>query len=181
MKPEILIVAALEKESNGLFETLGHEVLYTGVGKLNAAIRLMKKLHRKPTPVAVINLGTAGSFLIKPKTVVSVKEFIERDFDFMGLSKPITTNGEVGGVVCGSGDTFLGRASLMLPSKFVIADMEGYALAKVCGMYGVPFVSWKCVSDDGSTQDWNNSLQESSKLLVEHAAPFIREIEKLYL
>lgn len=37
MNYDLLIVAALKQESRGEFEKLGFPVIYTGVGKLNAA------------------------------------------------------------------------------------------------------------------------------------------------
>lgn len=181
MKPEILIVAALEQESNGLFETLGHEVLYTGVGKLNAAIRLMKRLSKPQIPFVVLNLGTAGGGFF-PRKIVHVRKFVERDFDFMDISKPIHTAlpPEVDGLNCGTGDSFMTREQLQKPNNFSIADMEGYALAKVCGAHSVPFLSLKYISDDGSIPNWQKSLEISAHALTEHAKFLIQEIQRLY-
>ncbi len=43
--PPILIVMALEAESDGVFEAAGIPVLYCGVGKINAAIALTRELR----------------------------------------------------------------------------------------------------------------------------------------
>ena len=42
--PQRLIVMALDIESDGLFEEHGVPVLYTGLGKINAAIALTRHL-----------------------------------------------------------------------------------------------------------------------------------------
>lgn len=60
-----LVVIALKEESNGILEDNGIDVLYTGLGKVNASYRLTKELivrnqHNK-RPSIVINFGTAGS------------------------------------------------------------------------------------------------------------------------
>ena len=63
--PAVLVTMALRAEGAGRFEAAGVEVLYTGVGKVNAAIVLTRRLAeigggggRLPL---VANFGTAGS------------------------------------------------------------------------------------------------------------------------
>ena len=60
-----LIVMALPQESRGLLERAGADLLYTGVGKVNAAAALARRLaEMRCTGAAqplVVNLGTAGS------------------------------------------------------------------------------------------------------------------------
>ena len=60
-----LIVMALPQESRGQLERAGANLLYTGVGKVNAAATLARRLAEMrctgdPVPL-VVNLGTAGS------------------------------------------------------------------------------------------------------------------------
>ena len=43
-KRDILIVCAIEQETQGQLED--HEILYTGVGKVNATFKLTQRLHR---------------------------------------------------------------------------------------------------------------------------------------
>src|ERR1700689_1570071 len=63
--PPRLIVMALEVEGRGVFERQGVQVLYTGLGKVNAAIALTRRLaayrHAGRTAPQGINFGTAGS------------------------------------------------------------------------------------------------------------------------
>ena len=60
-----LIVMALPQESRGQLERAGAQLLYTGVGKVNAAAALARRLAELRgagnSPSRVVNLGTAGS------------------------------------------------------------------------------------------------------------------------
>ena len=69
-KKDILIVSALEVETQGQLKDL--DVLYTGVGKVNATMALVGRLtdYNYAKPDLVINYGTAGSRKIKKKTLV---------------------------------------------------------------------------------------------------------------
>ncbi len=56
---------ALPQESRGLLEAAGAQLLYTGVGKVNAAAALARRLAEMRCSGAaqplVVNMGTAGS------------------------------------------------------------------------------------------------------------------------
>jgi len=71
----VIVVMALAAEGAGRFEKAGVEVLYTGVGKVNAAIALARRLeaHRQAgdAPALVVNFGTAGSARIPARTLVA--------------------------------------------------------------------------------------------------------------
>ena len=64
-----------------------YNVLYTGVGKINATMKLTQRLHSShlhylpEMPELVINFGTAGSKNIPPGTLVDCTKFVERDMD----------------------------------------------------------------------------------------------------
>ena len=62
--PSTLVVMALAAEGAGRFERQGIAVLYTGVGKINAAIALCRELaqyrHAQRAPPLIVNFGTAG-------------------------------------------------------------------------------------------------------------------------
>src|SRR5262245_65263282 len=90
MKP--LIVMALPQESRGELERRGAQLLYTGVGKVNAAATLARRLAELrcagTPPSRVINMGTAGSRGIPAHTLVACNRFIQRDMDVSGLGFP---------------------------------------------------------------------------------------------
>ncbi|OZB78098.1 MAG: hypothetical protein B7X28_09250 [Halothiobacillus sp. 13-55-253] len=62
MKKNILLVMALPQENVGnLLDQFGLPIIYTGVGKINAAIKLGEILSTTNEHTIVINLGSAGS------------------------------------------------------------------------------------------------------------------------
>ena len=172
-----LIVCALEVETQGQLED--YDVLYTGVGKVNATFALTRKFGKYGSYIPydmVINYGTAGSRKIKKKTLVDCTKFIQRDMDVTGLGfmrgetpfeqdppfviqqqniefNPIGRN-----ATCGSGDNFVEDKTNYYGE---VVDMEAYALAKVCYLYDVPFISFKYITDGADEQaheDWEKNL-----------------------
>lgn len=189
MKIDFLIVAALEQESKGRFETLGYPVLYTGVGKLNATISLLRFLSGDK-PKYILNLGTACSVTHKAGTVLQVSRFIQRDMLCEPLAPKYCTPYEnknhyidlkvstwLENVTCGTGDSFL--SSFHIGDDYEIADMEGYALAKVCNTMNIPFFSVKYISDSGDSKEWIKSLDKASIALTEAGNTIIQYFEEI--
>ena len=88
-----LIVMALEVEAQGLFASGAVPVLYTGLGKVNAAMSLMRRLIEyraagQPPPL-VLNFGTAGSRRFATGTLVACQRFVQRDMDVSALGFPL--------------------------------------------------------------------------------------------
>ena len=177
-KDDILIVCALEIETQGQLED--YDILYTGVGKVNATFKLTKRLSGEVVsgfaPKLVINYGTAGSRKIKKKTLVDCTKFVQRDMDVTGLGfmrgetpfedEPplmldfgITEYNNIRRrATCGSGDSFVEDRTQYYGE---VVDMEAYALAKVCHKRQVPFVSFKYITDGADEQpheDWEANL-----------------------
>ena len=182
LNKSILIVCALEIETQGQLED--YDVLYTGVGKVNATFELTRKFGKYGSHIPydlVINYGTAGSRKIKKKTLVDCTKFIQRDMDVTGLGfmrgetpfeqdppfviqqqniefNPIGRN-----ATCGSGDNFVEDKTNYYGE---VVDMEAYALAKVCYLYDVPFISFKYITDGADEQaheDWEANLVDGIK------------------
>ena len=181
-----LIVCALEVETQAQLED--YDVLYTGVGKVNATFALTRKFGKYGSYIPydmVINYGTAGSRKIKKKTLVDCTKFIQRDMDVTGLGfmrgetpfeqdppfviqqqniefNPIGRN-----ATCGSGDNFVEDKTNYYGE---VVDMEAYALAKVCYLYDVPFISFKYITDGADEQaheDWEVNLSDGIKVFKE--------------
>jgi len=176
---ENLIVFALESESQKRFDD--YPVLYTGVGKVNAAYHLTRAIVKK-RPQIVINLGTAGSQVFETGSLVCCDRFVQRDIDVSPLGfekyetpysnrKIIFQYGQtvdfLPAGICGTGDCF--DTSFGDPI-YQLVDMEAYALAQVCHAEKIPFLCIKYISDgaDGeSHQDWRPSLDDASVKLRE--------------
>src|SRR5690242_14404101 len=84
-----LVVMALAVESQGLFESAGVPVLFTGVGKINAAAALTRRLTEnrlaRELPSLVVNFGTAGSHTLPSGSLVACRAFVQRDMDVTAL------------------------------------------------------------------------------------------------
>jgi adenosylhomocysteine nucleosidase len=176
-----LVVIALELEGQGLFEQAEVSVLYTGLGKVNAALSLARRLSqlraRGALPKMVVNFGTAGSRTFATGSVIACRKFVQRDMDVTGLgfalgetpfeavpatlAFPAVFQGLPEGI-CGTGDRFeTGAAGLACD----VIDMEAYALAKACLAEEVPFACAKYISDGAdhtAADDWHASLPKAA-------------------
>ena len=177
-----LIVCALPIETQGQLED--YDVLYTGVGKVNATLALTRKFGKFGSYIPydlVINYGTAGSrhWRYNKGDLVDCTRFIQRDMDVSGLGFkigqtpfeediPIILQSELDSykfnileygknALCSSGDSFVDG-----DEQFGnIVDMEAYALAKVCHIYNIPFISFKYITDDAdgdAGDDWEKNV-----------------------
>jgi len=190
-KQDILIVCALEQETQGQLDNYfddERQILYTGVGKVNATLKLTQRLHSShlhympKMPELVINYGTAGSRKYEQGELVDCTQFIQRDMDVTGLGfeigqtpleedipmriqsesdfNPIGKN-----ALCGSGDNFMNGLPYAWYKKqsVDVVDMEAYALAKVCYHYDINFISFKYITDNAdehSSKDWKDNCSD---------------------
>jgi len=184
--PGVLVAMALAAEGAGRFEARDIAVLYTGVGKINAAIALTRALanyrHAGAELPLVVNFGTAGSLRLAPRTLVACRRFVDRDMDVTALgfahgTTPFDTLPpmiefaprfpQLPDALCGSGDSFSTTAR---QDPVDVIDMEAYALAKVCRLAAAEFACAKYVSD-GADQDaarhWQENVAGAADLFVE--------------
>ena len=178
-KSDVLIVSALEIETDNKLDDWN--LIYTGVGKINATLKLTEYLNdfQFSNPKIVINFGTAGSRKIPIHTLVDCTRFIQRDMntvglgfprgitpfeqssayamDFSHIANPIDKN-----YICGTGDNFVDNISTEM-EEVEVFDMEAYALAKVCWRYKVDFISYKYITDnvdEQSSDDWEKNCSK---------------------
>ena len=86
IEKKTLIVCALEVETQGKLDD--YDVLYTGVGKVNATFKLTQKFGKFGSYVPynlVINYGTAGSRELPIGELVDCTKFTQRDMDVTGM------------------------------------------------------------------------------------------------
>jgi adenosylhomocysteine nucleosidase len=180
-----LVVMALQQEGGGAFARAGIPVLYTGLGKVNAAIGLTRRLaeyrHAGQRLPVVVNFGTAGSRRYPTHTLVACDAFVQRDMDVSGLGFPVGTTPfedvparlefpvrwpELPAGLCGSGDSF---AIADAGTGFDVIDMEAYAYAKVCWLEGASFACVKYVTDGAdhaAAADWQaNTVRAADAFL----------------
>lgn len=182
-KKDILFVIACKEESNDLIEKFGIDIIYTGVGKVNACYKLTKalitrKLNNK-LPKYVINIGSCGSKKFKKGSLVACNRFIQKDMDCTAFGcklcetpsdslpyiiehNKIIDNLEY--ATCGSGDKFETEPCKI--NEVDIVEMEAFALAKVCKLENIDFISIKYITDgldnDGAN-DWDSNVMSSAE------------------
>lgn len=174
-----LYVFAIERESGDLFR---HEnVLYTGLGKLNAAYRLTKEILIN-RPSIIINLGSAGSSKFAQGSVVCCSAFVQRDMDTtaLGVKKyvtPFSTNEVILNYgfsitfldrgVCGTGDDFVSDHD---SPDYDVIDMEAFAVATIARQENIPFLCLKYIADganDKAVKDWNLTVDATGRALYD--------------
>ena len=172
-----LLVFALESEAAGEFDE--YEKLLIGIGKVNAAYELTRRIY-KQRPQLIINLGSAGSNIFKKGEVVCCSKFVQRDMDIKGLGfapyetpfsglPPVLEYGlklqGVPGAVCGTGDSFEMNHS---SPDYTIVDMEAFPLALIAMKENIPFLCLKYISDgaDGAAaNDWTVEVHNAARAL----------------
>ncbi len=176
-----LIVMALPQESRGLLEAAGAHLLYTGVGKVNAAAALARRLaEMRCTGAAqplVVNMGTAGSRSIAAHTLVAANRFAQRDMDVsgMGLTPGVTPFDatppiiefpnvftQFPQVLCSTADSFATHRHEIAGD---VVDMEAFALARACLAENARFACVKYITDGAdsdSATHWETALDNAA-------------------
>ena len=165
------LIAVAMKEELSLEQADGWNVIYTGIGKVNALISVNQALTEFK-PENLINFGTAGSSRSDLKGLHEVTTFKQRDMDLrsLGLSLGVTLNDHINdiyldrpGLSCGTGDSFV-TANQEL--KTDLYDMEAYALAKLCLIEKIKFFCFKYISDEANkkaSSDWNENVSKGGE------------------
>jgi adenosylhomocysteine nucleosidase len=182
---KLLIVLALPQESRGLLEGAGAEILYTGVGKVNAAATIARRLAEircaGARPPLVVNLGTAGSRTIPAHTLVACNRFAQRDMDVsgLGLAPGVTPFDTTPPIIefpvvfthlprglCSTADSFATHRHEVTGD---VVDMEAFALARVCLAEDAPFACVKYITDSAdsdSAAHWQAALDNAARAFL---------------
>ena len=176
-----LVVVAIESELSGDLPE-GYQKLVTGVGKINAAMKLMECICEAESNCidyeSVINYGSAGSYPHLVGRLLPIRTVLDRDVDCtaFGLPKyvipcdvespgPIKCHTKINDIhewKCGSGDCFT------IPSPdYDVVDMEAYAFANICRYTIINFECYKYISDSGETTDWEENHNKGAKMFRE--------------
>jgi len=164
---DTLFVFALEAEAADAFSHV--DAVFTGIGKVNAAIALTQALQTRK-PKLIVNLGSAGSPRYDKGQLVCCTRFVQRDMDVtpLGFARYETPFSDIPVVLeqglsmpglplgtCGSGDNFETRHG---DAPYDVVDMEAYVLALIAREQEIPFLCLKYISDDAGSDaadDWS--------------------------
>ena len=167
-----LLVVALENELPRDL-VAGWQIVYSGVGKVNAAITLCNALASCSPPKKVVNYGSAGALRRGLSGLYRVTRFQQRDMDVRALGfllgqtpfeDDVIIDFDGDGLSCGTGDSFVSAPPEMNSD---LVDMEAYALAKICRQKAVEFHCFKFISDNANgdaADDWTQKLALGAKL-----------------
>jgi adenosylhomocysteine nucleosidase len=178
----IYILVALESELPRKFfyknTTRNYEIIYTGVGKVNAAIVATSILSTSPYS-SFINYGTAGT--LKPKLagqLLEVGTVYQRDMDARPQAPLGSTpfeNGELNAsivlsdsnITLSTGDNFVMSTPELVTD---LVDMEAYALAKSCKRFKAKFTCVKYASDfadENAADHWAENVSNGADKFIE--------------
>ena len=183
--------------SRFLADRPGISLSLCGMGKVNAAIGATAIIG-KERPDAIISTGLAGAIDPSLRTmdiivarqvayhdvwcgegnewgqVQGLPRFFDADRDLYGKAMSLKVEGlSFKGGLQISGDRFINAEDVpglrsMYPEALAV-DMESGALAQTCFRYGVPFISFRIISDgcDESTYNdfWTKAPENSFRLL----------------
>jgi adenosylhomocysteine nucleosidase len=176
MTGKILVLTAIDDELDKARAPEGVEVIYTGVGKVNAAsAATLALLVLRPS--FVINYGTAGKITEKLSGLVEVAHVVQRDM----MAMPLVPRGQTpfssgldrlssghGDVTCGTGDSFVTASDPWLNENGVdIVDMELFAIAHVCERHTIPWRAFKFITDDANdfaAEHWTANVADGQTL-----------------
>jgi adenosylhomocysteine nucleosidase len=168
-----IFIIALKSEVENIDNIFGYPILFSGIGKINATIATYNAYNSGYTEI--INIGSCGSLNLPISEIVKVGSLYE-DIDVTPLSeygiipfddfnnKIIIDNTNI---KCFSTDYFYDHNQINKYSDYYknminncdIFDMECFAIAKTCKKLNLTFSSYKWVSDNGKTSDWEKNCK----------------------
>jgi adenosylhomocysteine nucleosidase len=171
-----VFIIAVPEEVDHIDNVLGYPIIYSGAGKVNAAIAACKAYEEGFNEV--INIGSCGSMKLKMGEIIKIGNVFQ-DIDFSPLCEygdtlfepnssqiQITSDSQYS---CFTTDYFYDYSHTPKYSpkyremidKCDVFDMECFALAKVCKKYNMKFTSYKWVSDNGDGGNWEENCKVS--------------------
>lgn len=176
MKYRILLVA-LEAELPYKLAPKNYKVIYTGVGKVNAAFeatRAIAEAHSLGFHPEVYNYGTVGSCNPDLTGMHRITRFVQRDMNAEPQAPRGVTPFEAGlpyldfsldmthGLTLGTGDQFVHELEPWLVNNNVdVVDMEAYAIAHVCKRMNAQFTCYKYITDYVGTPHQADTWQQN--------------------
>lgn len=170
MTTKYLILCALERELPIQKNPYKRSTFYTGVGKVNAAIRTLE-LISELQPEVIINYGTAGSLDTNLSGLIECGAFFDRD----DVSK-FTSSGRIitqeDSATISTGDNFVTQGDLDCD----LVDMEAYVIASICKNNKIDFKCLKYVTDyvgSNSVSEWEHNVSKGYPSFIEWMKKFL--------
>lgn len=185
MSEKLLLACALPDELAPDSLPASVRVIYTGMGKINAAMATQKAIY-EARPSLILNLGTAGGLKDGLTGLLPIGRVVQRDVitllaprgQMPYCSRPqqyfsIQSSGHT----CGTGDSFVTAHDPWFEHAAIdVVDMELYAIAAAAHEHNVPWMSFKYVSDradDAAVDTWKRDKHLGQQLFLEALAKFL--------
>ena len=175
----MIVIAALESEIKAHSLPNHIPIVYSGIGKINAAIATFQAIQRYQ-PQLIINFGTVGKINPTLSGLVTINKVIQRDISAEPLAPrgivPLSTKPNefivnTAGYVCGTGDSFVTQHDPWLTEQGVdVVDMELFAIAAISFEHNVKWISYKYISDaanEDSAHEWSSKVHHGEDLFLE--------------
>lgn len=154
-------------------------IIVSGVGAVNATLAADILIY-KYRCTRIINVGTAGSNKHKLFDILNIGTVLDKTAEYDGkgrtyklLHRPPyssqlvhTENGYTCCTVHTFGDSATGDC----------VDMELVGIVKACNYKGVPCASHKIITDCLSIDEFEENLDEASKILADHVFSLYRQL-----
>ena len=176
----IYVLVALKSElPDNRLDTDKYKVIYTGVGKVNAAM-WATMIAIQADCEAIINYGTAGVLNEKLAGKLNKVSLVrQRDMDARPQAElgqtPFEETGLQGlikiaesGCVLSTGDNFVTHPPELTSD---LVDMEGYAIAKVAKHFHKPCLMLKYgsdMADEDAPKTWEENQSAGADLFIEY-------------
>ena len=155
---------------------------FTGIGRENATRSMLDYVTRhKGEDYTIVNVGTVGSHAFPVGTILSIDEIVSagsffNDFRMLPAHFPLPPELEVPHAVLYSSDSFVAPEVYTdshlaaMKKQAQCFDMESSALFSVATSFGIPYVSFKIVSDnlDITIDIWRKRVVELSKKMDQY-------------
>lgn len=165
---------------------------FTGIGRENATRSILQFMEKhRGENFTILNFGTVGSHDKEVGSIIKITEIISAgepfNTDRMMLSSFPISQLEIGSGVLYSSDCFVSPAVFTdgylnsIKGKADCFDMESSAVYTVAKSYGIPFISYKIVSDnlDVTIDIWRERVHELSKKLEVFAKEMFHQLEEI--
>jgi len=185
------LLVALETEVPNIELPDDYTLMITGVGKVNATVMATIAARQKDCE-CIINYGTAGTFNTKLVNklhrigIVKQRDMDARPQAPLGVT-PFEDTKFAGDLqlykgskfTLSTGDNFV-KAKPEVDSDFV--DMEGYAIAKVAGMFNKPCIMLKYASDlanESAPEEWEKNQANGKDKFLAWLEDMEKQIQEL--
>ncbi len=178
-------IVALREEVSHMEQINGCPIVFSGVGKINAALAAYELISMGHTEI--INIGSCGSKKHHLGEIIQVGK-VYQDIDATPISPYGLTPFEeeshfielddTSAHSCFTTDYFYDHLQMdKYSSSYInmvnscsVFDMELYGIAKTCKRFGVKLSAYKWVSDDGDFSKWAENCEISAKHVIEMLA-----------